>query len=133
AGFDGQDRAVVEANAADGHVFDRVSLVIPVRPDAAHFAGLVAVIGPGLAGSSNWPRRADAVMRRLDDVHADVDHRSATLKLLAAEDAPVGNSAPAKRLAADIHDFPQLSTGDVIAHELRLRAESILKPDDELF
>ena len=134
ARLDREHRAVVEADHADGEVLDGVGLVVPVRPHARDARTAccrctsrccpVAVTGP---------RRADHVVRRLEDVHADVDHRPAALEVLAAEHAPVRDAAAAQAPGADVEDLPERArrrSGRGSACVLRL--EAVLEADDQL-
>ena len=103
-GLDLHDCAVVETNLPDGEVFDSVGLVVPVRPGADDLRGLVAHVGPGHSAGCDGVGFSHCIVGGLDHVHADVNHRSAALEFLLAEDAPVRNATPTQRMDFDEHD-----------------------------
>ena len=70
-------------------------------------------------------------MRRLQSVHTDVDQRSATLQVLAAEHPPVRDSAPPEGPHASENDAAQLAFVDGPLDELHLGVVAVLKTDDQ--
>ena len=101
------DGAGVEADLADGEVFDGVGFIVPVGPHGGDGAFFVAQVGPGVGAGGDGLGGAEEVVGHFDDVDADVDHGAAALEFFLAEDAPVGDSAAAEGLAFDEEDFAE--------------------------
>ena len=132
-GFDLEEGAGVEADLADGEVFDGVGFVIPVGPAAGGFGGFISHICPCVSGGGDGFGGAHEVVGHFDHVDADVDHGAAALKGLLAEDAPIGDAAAAEGLALHEHNFAEFAFIAGLDQELRAGVEAVLEADGEFF
>ena len=130
--FDLHDHPVVKTDVTDRKIFDRVGLVIPVRPHAHHFTGFVADVGPAVPGGGDRLRRTHEIVGHLHHVHTDVNHRPATLQLLLPEHTPVRNAATAKRLALHKHQVAELPLVTRLHQIIGLGVVAVLEPDRKL-
>lgn len=74
-------------------------------------------------------RSAHELIGTFENVHADVDHGTAALKLLLTENTPVRNAAAAESLASDEHDVAELPVFARLNQGCRIGVVTLLESD----
>ena len=131
--FDVKHCTGFHADVTDGKVFNGVGFVVPVGPtaDDVDLVLLVTDVGAGHADSCDGLGGTHGIVTHFQSVHTDVDHRAATLEVLLAEDAPVGNTTATQGLDACELDVTKDTFVVHPTHVLALAGEAVLETDGQ--
>src|SRR5688572_17729433 len=116
ARFQGNRRAVVESNKANRKILNRKLLAIVLTPRVevlripAHF--LVCH-----SACANWFGIAHQIKGQVQNMHADIDKRTAALLFLIDKHTPTRNAAPAKRHRTGVIDISHMPLVDEVLHK----------------